>query len=120
MGVEERLVLILALIPHVSPSLLDFLYMKNTVYDIPFTEFGGVKHEKLKGYFPTGETAVFLLCGEDLKKRFSLLQLFSTKHFFHQDGILFLEKSTSNHPLLSGSLLLSQKYVWQLTTGKIL
>ena len=35
MGMEERLILILALIPHVKPSLLDLLHMKNTLYDIP-------------------------------------------------------------------------------------
>ncbi len=52
MGFDERLVLILALIPHVKPSFLDLLHMKNELYDIPFTEFGGVKNDKHKRYLP--------------------------------------------------------------------
>ena len=53
MNMAERLVLILALIPHVKPSMLDLLHMKNTLYDIPFTEFGGIRYNKHKGYLPT-------------------------------------------------------------------
>ena len=66
MSMEERLLLILSLIPHVKPSLLDLLHMKNTLYDIPFTEFGGIRYNNNKGYLPTGETAVFLLVGANL------------------------------------------------------
>lgn len=118
MSLEERLVLILALIPHVKPSLLDLLHMKNNLYDIPFTEFGGVKYNNNKGYLPTGETAIFLLVGADLKKRFKLLQLFGKKHFFHREGILSLERSSSNEPLLNGLLKISQEYLSLITTGE--
>ncbi len=34
MAMEERLVLILALIPHVKPALLDLLHMKNEIKEI--------------------------------------------------------------------------------------
>ena len=119
MGMAERLVLILALIPHIKPSLLDMLNMKNTLYDIPFTEFGGVRYDKHKGYLPTGETAVFLLAGSDLEKRFALLTLFEKEHFFHQEGILSLEPSSSNEPLLYGLLRISPEYLSLLTTGKV-
>ena len=104
MGMSERLVLILALIPHIKPSLLDILNMKNELYDIPFTEFGGIRDNKHKGYLPTGETAAFLIAGSDLEKRFALLPLFEKEHFFYQQGILSLEPSSSNEPLLYGFL----------------
>tara|TARA_R110000744_G_scaffold14192_3_gene40534 strand:- start:1819 stop:3777 length:1959 start_codon:yes stop_codon:yes gene_type:complete len=119
MGMEERLVLILALIPHIKPSLLDILNMKNELYDMPFTEFGGIRDNKHKGYLPTGETAAFLLAGSDLEKRFALLPLFEKDHFFYKEGILTLESSSSNEPLLYGLLRISPEYLPLLTTGKV-
>src|SRR5665648_5383 len=118
MGMEERLVLILSLIPHVKPSLLDLLHMKNVLYDIPFTEFGGIRNEKHKGYFPTGETAIFILAGANLEKRFNLLSLFSMDHFFQRHGILSLESTSSDEPLLYCRLSISQEYLSLLTTGE--
>lgn len=119
MNMEERLVLILALIPHVKPSLLDLLHMKNELYDIPFTEFGGIRYNNNKGYLPTGETAIFLLVGANLEKRFELLRLFGKDHFFHREGILSLERSSVNEPLLNGQLSISQEYLSLITTGEI-
>ncbi|MDD2305370.1 MAG: ATP-binding protein [Prolixibacteraceae bacterium] len=119
MNLAERLVLILALIPHVKPSMLDLLHMKNTLYDIPFTEFGGIRYDKHKGYLPTGETAIFLLVGANLEKRFEALTLFSKDHFFQRDGILSLERLSSNEPLLYGMLSISQEYLSLLTVGDV-
>ncbi len=119
MSSEERLVLILALIPHVKPSLLDLLNMKNELYDIPFTEFGGIRYDKHKGYLPTGETAIFLLAGANLEKRFELLRLFSDEHFFHREGILSLERTSPNEPVLYGQLSISQEYLSLFTTGQV-
>jgi AAA+ superfamily predicted ATPase len=118
MGLEERLILILALIPHVKPSLLDLLHTKNSLYDIPFTEFGGIRYNNIKGYLPTGETAIFLLAGANLEKRFELLQLFDKEHFFHREGILSLESSSMNEPFLNGLLSISPEYLFLITTGE--
>jgi len=118
MDFNERLVLILALIPHIKPSMLDLLHMKNELYDMPFTEFGGIRNEKHKGYLPTGETAVFLLAGNNLQKRFGLLRLFNKEHFFQRDGILSLENASPNEPVLYGQLNISQEYLALCTTGK--
>lgn len=119
MDAQERLVLILALIPHIKPALLDMLHLKNELYDIPFTEFGGVRYDKHKGYLPTGETAVFLLAGADLEKRFALMPLFEKEHFFHQERILGLASSSSHEPQLYGLVRISQEYLSLLTTGKV-
>ena len=119
MDFNERLVLILALIPHIKPSVLDLLHMKNELYDMPFTEFGGIRNDKHKGYLPTGETAVFLLAGNNLQKRFGLLRLFNKDHFFQRDGILSLENTSPNEPILYGQLNISQEYLALCTTGKI-
>lgn len=119
LGFEERLLLILALIPHVKPSFLDLLHMKNELYDIPFTEFGGVKNDKHKGYLPTGETAMFLLAGNDLEKRFKLLSLFSKEHLFQRNGILSLEITAPSQPVLYGLLSISNEFLTLCTTGKV-
>jgi AAA+ superfamily predicted ATPase len=119
MSFDERLLLILALIPHIKPSLLDLLHMKNELYDIPFTEFGGIRNDRHKGYLPTGETAIFLLAGNNMQKRFELLRLFSPAHFFQRDAILSLERTNPNEPLLYGQLSISQEYLSLCTTGEV-
>lgn len=118
MGIEERLVLVLALLPHIKPHLLDILHIKNQTYDTPFTEFGGIKGEKHRGFLPTGETAVFLLAGSNLEKRFRLLRLFDSSHFFAKEKILALDNSSRDEPFLSGILKISKEYLSLLTTGE--
>src|ERR1041385_5175503 len=41
-GFAERVVLLLALAPHLQPHLLDVFFVKNADYDRGFTEFGGI------------------------------------------------------------------------------
>lgn len=117
MGIEERLVLVLSLLPHIKPHLLDILHIKNQTYDTPFTEFGGIKGEKHRGFLPTGETAIFLLAGSNLEKRFRLLRLFDSSHFFAKEKILTLESTSRDEPFLSGTLKISKEYLSLLTTG---
>ena len=118
MGLEERLILILALIPHIKPASLDILHVKNQSFDTPFTEFGGIKAEKHKGFLPTGETAAFLLAGTNIKKRFEVMELFRPNHFLFKDKILFLDKALPGEPYLSGQLRISSEYLLLLTTGE--
>lgn len=118
MGMEERLMLILALIPHIKPAALDILYIKNQSFDTPFTEFGGIKAEKHKGFLPTGETAVFLLAGTNIQRRFEVMERFRQSHFLFKDKILFLDKTLPGEPTLSGQLRISPEYLLSLTTGE--
>ena len=118
MNLPERLVLILALSPHVCPQLLDIFYTKNERYGRGFTEFGGVKGRQHGGFIPTGETAAFILAGTDLSMRFQVLQIFDPDHFFSKHKILNLDKDRSNEPLLSGVLSITREYLSYLTTGE--
>ncbi|QJD98370.1 ATP-binding protein [Mucilaginibacter robiniae] len=117
MGHAERFVLILALVPHLQPELLDILLMKNSATDHPFTQLGGQKGAH-GGYLPTGETAVFLLAGNDLQQRYQLLQLFDEEHFFHKHNFLQLQPVNAGEPRLAGLLTPSAEYLALLTTGK--
>ena len=118
MGFEERVVLVLALIPHVLPSALDVLNMKNELYGIPFTEFGGIRLGQHRAILPTVETAIFLLAGTDIKRRQEFLSLFKKDHFFHKEGILRLERSELSDPVLHDVLTLSPAYAGLLTNFK--
>jgi hypothetical protein len=69
---EERFLLALALVPHVKPELLDMFLVKNESTQQIYTEFGGKHGKNHSGFIPTGETAMFILAGNDLQKRFSL------------------------------------------------
>ena len=62
----ERTALILALVPHIRPQLLDVLFTVNEKYDRGFTEFGGLKGKRT-GVLPTGETLAFIVCGNDIQ-----------------------------------------------------
>ncbi|MDX1670857.1 MAG: ATP-binding protein [Balneolaceae bacterium] len=116
---EERITLLLSLIPHIRPHLLDLFFTKNAHFDRGFTEFGGLRGNAYSGFLPTGETVMFLLAGVDLEKRFAFKYLFDRDHLFSRGKILSLQRTTSNEPALSGLLQLNDDYVDHFTSGKI-
>ncbi|SMO48728.1 ATPase family associated with various cellular activities (AAA) [Gracilimonas mengyeensis] len=118
MQVPERLVMLLALIPHIYPQMLDIFFTKNSKFDRGFSEFGGIKGNSHGGFIPTGETALFLLAGNNLELRFHYLQLFDKEHFFFKHNILRLEHAEKKEPFLSGTLLLSDEYVSYFTRAR--
>jgi len=117
MSFEERLVLILALVPHIRPQLLDTLFIDNKNLGRAFTEFGGWSGKSHSGFQPTGETAAFVLAGSDLAKRFEILRLFDPDHFFASRGILRIDHPPAGEPFFSGALLVSGEYLTLLTSG---
>jgi hypothetical protein len=117
MSFMERIVLLLALSPHIVPQILDVFFIKNKTYDRDFSEFGGITGTQHKGFLPTGETAAFILAGNDFGKRLEVQSLFDAEHFFAKEGILKLEHKNSNEPLLSGQLVLSKEFIHYFTEG---
>jgi hypothetical protein len=117
MSFDERIVLLLALIPHIRPETLDTLFVRNVNFDRGFTEFGGWKGKTHGGFLPTCETAAFILAGNDLAKRLDIFHLLDEAHFFRRKGILRLEYAESGEPLFSSALHLSSDYLHLLTSG---
>lgn len=115
----ERLVLILALAPHIRPQLLDVLFTKNSLSNRDFTEFGGRSSEAFGGFLPTAETALFLLAGADLAQRFSYHYLFDADHVFAEHGIIVLERVLPGEPYLGGILTINREIIELMTTGKV-
>ena len=115
---EERFLIALALVPHVKPELLDMFLVKNEVTQQIYTEFGGKHGKNHTGFIPTGETAMFILAGNNLEKRFSLQRCFDGFHKFSKENILSLEEIDKNEPMLSGALSLSQEVLDLFTIGE--
>ncbi len=113
----ERLVLLLSLIPHLRPQLLDPLWSQNEATARGFTEFGGLHATTHGGFIPTGETAAFILAGNDLAARFEVIHLFDGDHYFARHNILSLSPVSKNEPTLSGALTISSEYLDLFTTG---
>ena len=114
---NERLLLILALIPHVQPQLLDVFYSVNKATGRGYTEFGGIKGTRHGGFIPTIETALFVLGGNDLSKRFRMNKLFEPDHIFSGHNIISIDPSAGSEPFYSSAITVSEEYVDFFTMG---
>lgn len=114
----EHVVLLLALMPHIRPQVLDVFFTENANLNRTFTEFGGLKGNTHGGFLPTGETASFILAGTDIEKRTNLLQLFDSDHFFAKQNILKIANPAEGEPFLSGALQVSAEFLAQLLSGE--
>lgn len=119
LSTAERLVLILTLAPHIRPQLLDYFFVRNTAYDRGFTEFGGIKGKNHTGFLPTGETALFLLTGDDVQRRIRLQMFLLHESVLLKKNIIRLSVADPEEPALSAPLLLTPDYVAYLTTGEL-
>ena len=120
MNLYERLILVLALCPHIKPELLDVFLIENERTKRGFTEFGGIRGNLHGGFIPTVETAAFLIAGKNMAERFTVYHYFGEEHFFSKHGILSLQLSEANRhePLFSSPILLSKEYLSYFTTGE--
>jgi hypothetical protein len=116
---DERLILILALIPYVQPHLLDAFFSVNKALGRGYTEFGGIKGNRHSGFIPTIETALFLLAGNDLSYRFKLYRLFEPDHVFFAHNILQLDQGSSIEPFYCSTISVTDEYVDFFTTGNL-
>ena len=114
----EKIILFLAIVPHIYPDFYSSLIQEFLPQGGDFPEFGGVRGSNHRGILPTGETAQFVLAGNDLKKRLEVQNMFDEQHAFFQHDILWLEPVKEGEPLMSGRLILSFEWVEKLLTGK--
>lgn len=113
----ERLVILLALAPHIKPHLLDLFFLKNKLSERGYTEFGGLYGQQQGGFLPTGETAMFVLAADNLAERLPFLSLFSEQHYFFLHNILKIESNAPREPFLSGTLTPSLEFLANFTSA---
>ena len=118
-GKEEYVLILMALAPHIKPSFFDEVIQKALPEAGDFPQLGGVRGKQFRGFLPTGETALFILAGDDLEKRFEIQELFSEDHFFAKKRMLWLESAPNGEPKMSGKIMLSPEYLDLLTLGKV-
>lgn len=116
-GFYERVVIALALLPHLCPQALDSFLLNNRTLGRPYTEFGGWHGKSHSGFLPTCETALFLLAGSDIEKRLQMMTLFDTSSTLFAEGILQLEYGEPGEPANSAALRISSEYLQYFTTG---
>jgi hypothetical protein len=119
LGPEERFLLILAAVPHIRPQLLDMFMSRNQLTQQIYTEFGGRKGKSHNGFIPTGETVLFILAGNDLKKRFQYQNLLDFNGILFKENILRLSEVEAEESFLNGALIISREILDQITTGKV-
>lgn len=117
LGFDERLVVALALLPHVCPQALDSFLLNNRTLGRPYTEFGGWHGKSHSGFLPTCETALFLLAGNDLEKRLKKMMMFDESATLLKERILQLEYGEPGEPANAAALRISSEYLQYITTG---
>ena len=118
-NIEEYIILLLALLPHIKPTFIDSIVQSYLPNGGEFPEIGGVKGINHRGTIPTGETALFIIAGNDVTKRIQASCYFSPEHFFAKENILTLETVKDGESRMSGRLILQDEYIDLFTTGKI-
>jgi hypothetical protein len=118
MAPEEITVLLLALAPHVRPAFFDLLIEQNLTQSGDFPQLGGIRGKQFRGFLPSGETALFLLAGDELHKRFEYSRMFGSEHFFAQKNLVWLDETERGEPPLSGKLEIGRDYLELFIQGK--
>jgi hypothetical protein len=118
MDIAERLLLALALVPQICPQRLDPLLVSNDTVNGRRTEFGGLADKSHAGFIPTVETALFILGGDNISARFEHMALFDPDHFFFEQGLLRLERVSSNAPFGAAVLTITETGLHRLTSGE--
>ena len=118
LALAERAALILALVPHLRPRLLDVFFTKNATFDRRFTEFGGSRVDD--DFEPTGETLAFLLGGDSLEARVTVARLLEPDHWLLSTDLLRPAATGStgrDQPPMKAPLRISPEYLSLFTLG---
>ena len=116
---NEVLLLLLVLVPHIKPNFISSIISDYFPAGGEFPEFGGVKGKNHRGVLPTAETAVYILAGNNLKKRLEVIKWIQFNNKLIQNNIVDIADVVNGEPLLSGQLILDTEYMQLFTTGEV-
>lgn len=115
----EGAALLLALAPHLDPDFSSRIIAEYLPDGGDLPVFGGARGVNHRGVLPTGETAQFVLAGDDLAARIEVQRMLSGDHWFARERVLWLEEVLEGEPAMSGRLILDPEIVERLTTGTV-
>ncbi|ATL48368.1 AAA family ATPase [Chitinophaga caeni] len=116
---QEITVLFLALIPHIYPSFYDEIFASYIDSPTDFPQLGGVRAKSGRNFLPTGQTALFILAGQELDKRIKFQHVFNPQHLFSKERILWLEDVAEGEPFLNGKMILAAELSSYFINGKL-
>jgi hypothetical protein len=115
---ESLLLLMLALAPNVKPHFFDSILHRVQPGAGDFPQFGGMRGKQHRGFLPTGDTALFLLAGDDLEERLRWQRLLGGEHPLVQKRIVYVEEATDGDPPMSGRLAIDSDHAERFLCGK--
>ena len=114
MHAAERIILLLSLIPHLSPKLLHYL----RELELSIQKIMNVTQASGSTFLPSGETALYILAGDNLQLRLMFQNIFAPQHLFAREGILSLGKVPKSLPPSYAPIEISEAYLHLFTTGE--
>lgn len=111
---KEELICFIALLPYLVPGYFDKVVSRMFPDGTELTELGGVKGTHHRGFIPTGETALFLLAGNDLSLRMQAMRYFNPDQPLAKHNILHIESPNEGEPQLSGRIIIATEILDKL------
>lgn len=113
-----QMVVLLALAPHLCPGFLDQLLLEQLPDGGDLPAFGAVRGTQSRSLLPTGDTALFLLCGTNLQAQTTVrTTVFGPDRPLARSGLLALAEVPAGEPRFSGRLVLEAHALERLLTG---
>lgn len=115
---DERATLALAMAPHIRPQVLDPFFARNPNFERPFSEFGGAPRNGHAGFWPTFETAAFIVGGARvLERRLHLSRLADPRHPLRVARVLHVDAGEQPHNGAAAPLLIDPLTLSRITRG---
>lgn len=115
---EEVLICLLAIVPHIDAGFITRIITSLLPAGGEFAEFGGIKGKTHRGIIPTGETALYVLAGNDPLARMEAKKLLDGSSRLSEQGIVTLGDVALGESLLSGVLTVDHETMELMTTGR--
>jgi AAA+ superfamily predicted ATPase len=116
---ESQYLLLLALTPFLKAELFDKAIQAAIPGAGDYPQLGGFRGRQHRGFLPTGETALFLLAGDEMNLRLYWQEQLKGEHPLIKKGIVYLDIPVANEPPMSGHLVLDSEYAELFLTGKV-
>lgn len=115
---EEILIATLAITPHINAGFLTRIVANLFPTGGELSEFGGFKGKTHRGIIPTGETAIYILGGNDPIARMEVKKLLDGSSRLSEQNIVFLGPVAHGEPFVSGILMVDHETMEMMTTGR--
>jgi AAA+ superfamily predicted ATPase len=114
LSTDERLILALTLAVHLRPTLFDSFITDKKVHQLSRI----CRSDSENSLLPTAETALFLLAGNDLRRRLKIQTIFEPEHLFYKESVIDLGETSKGQSMYDGVLSLSSAHRDLFVTNK--